>query len=209
MKKKYFIILYLAFVLVVLLASSTLAKYVTTTSKESSFVIGNNLYFDYKRGDLFRNDQLIVGKEVEYEEDGVIMQRIETMNVVPGDNLVYHFFVSNASFEESSEEKNNIEAIVFPQAGATLEMPALDTFPKVFNIDCTISYRVISETGTPSSTFTMVTDDMPLPIAENEEVVYEFKVEVIVDDQVDYTTSDDYFGAVLTIYLFVDAASEV
>jgi hypothetical protein len=38
-------------------------------------------------------------------------------------------------------------------------------------------------------------------------MTYEFKVEVKAD-QVEATTHDDYFGSTLTIYLFVDAASD-
>ena len=40
-----------------------------------------------------------------------------------------------------------------------------------------------------------------------EKVKYEFKLSVVVDDQVEDTTHDDYFSAVLSIVLFVNAAS--
>ncbi len=204
MKKKYvLLIMYVVLVVMLFLTSSTLSKYVSTTNKESSFVVGNNLYFEYIRGDLYRNKQLIVGKEVQYEEDGRIVDCIETMNLAPKDTLVYHFYVINYSL--TTDEANNVDGLFFPQAGAILEMPVLG---KTYEFDCTISYRPVGEVGEASTTpFTLVTDDIDLPIYSNEIMTYEFKVEVKAD-QVEATTHDDYFGSKLTIYLFVDAASD-
>lgn len=206
MKKRMLVlIVYLAFAGAILLTSSTLAKYFTTVDNNPTFVIGSNLYFDYDRGDLFRNNQLIVGVETEYVDNGLTYQRIETMNVAPGDNLTYHFFVSN--FNEETGESNGIDGDFFPQAGATLALPILGNS---VDIKCTITYREIPLDGSaPSATFTLVTDDFYLPKVESDadKVKYEFKVEVILDGQIQQTTSEDYFGASLTIYLFVDAAS--
>ncbi len=204
MKKKYYLLLmYLVLVVMLFLTSSTLSKYVSTTNKESSFVVGNNLYFEYIRGDLYRNKQLIVGKEVEVEEDGTMIDRIETMNLAPKDTLVYHFYVTN--YSSKTDESNNVDGLFFPQAGARLEMPVLG---KVYDFECTISYRPVNEVGEASTVpFTLVTDDINLPIYNDEKMTYEFKVEVKAD-QVEATTHDDYFGSTLTIYLFVDAASD-
>lgn len=207
-RKTLVLIVYLAFASAIILTSSTLAKYLTTTEKNPTFVIGSDLYFDYNRGNLYRNNQLIVGVETEYEEDGEIYQRIETKNVAPGDNLTYHFYVSN--FDEDGVKENGVLGEFYPQAGATLAMPKLgDTY----NINCTITYRAIPTDGSePSSSFTLVTDDFTLPVVNKDntgKVKYEFKVEIIIDSQVPHTTSDDYFGATLSIYLFVDAASQV
>ena len=204
MKKKYvLLIMYVVLVVMLFLTSSTLSKYVSTTNKESSFVVGNNLYFEYIRGDLYRNKQLIVGKEVQYEEDGRIVDCIETMNLAPKDTLVYHFYVTN--YSSKTDESNNVDGLFFPQAGAILKMPVLG---KTYEFDCTISYRPVGEVGEASTTpFTLVTGDIDLPIYSNEIMTYEFKVEVKAD-QVEATTHDDYFGSTLTIYLFVDAASD-
>lgn len=204
MKKKYvLLIMYVVLVVMLFLTSSTLSKYVSTTNKESSFVVGNNLYFEYIRGDLYRNKQLIVGKEVQYEEDGRIVDCIETMNLAPKDTLVYHFYVTN--YSSTTDEANNVDGLFYPQAGAILEMPVLR---KTYEFDCTISYRPVNEVGEASTVpFTLVTDNIDLPIHSNEIMTYEFKVEVKAD-QVEATTHDDYFGSTLTIYLFVDAASD-
>lgn len=203
MKKKYLLLIYLVFVVVLFLTSSTLSKYVSTQNKETSFVVGNNLFFEYNRGNLYRNKQLIVGKEVQIEQDGVLIDRIETMNLAPKDVLVYHFYVTNYGL--STDENNNVDGLFFPQAGATLEMPVIK---KVYNINCTISYRAVSEVGEVSTTpFSLVTDNINLPKFSDEKMTYEFKVEVKAD-QVEATTHDDYFGSTLTIYLFVDAASD-
>lgn len=208
MRKKIFVMLvYLMFAGAIILTSSTLARYLTTTDPNPTFIIGSDLYFDYTRGDLFRNNQLIVGVETEYEVDGEKFQRIETKNVAPGDNLTYHFYISN--FEELGVKANGVPGEFFPQAGATLAMPALgDTY----DINCTITYRPIPLDGSaPTSSYTLVTDDFNLPVVSEDtgKIKYEFRVEVIIDNQVPHTTSDDYFGATLSIYLFVDAASKV
>lgn len=209
MKRRMLVIMvYLAFVGAIILTSSTLAKFLTTTDPNPTFIIGSDLYFDYNRGELYRNNQLIVGVETEYEEDGEIYQRIETKNVAPGDNLTYHFYISN--FDEDGVKENGVLGEFFPQAGATLAMPK---FGDTYNINCTITYRPIPTDGSaPSSSYTLVTDDFNLPVVNSDgtgKVKYEFKVEVIIDSQVPHTTSDDYFGATLSIYLFVDAASKV
>lgn len=205
MKKKYLLLIYLVFVVVLFLTSSTLSKYVSTQNKESSFIVGNNLYFEYKRGSLYRNKQLIVGKEVSYEKDGETIHRIETMNLAPKDTLVYHFYVTN--YSTTTDEVNNVDGLFFPQAGATLEMPVLK---KVYNVNCTISYRAVASIGEVSTQpFSLVTDNIDLPVYNaGNPMTYEFKVEVKAD-QVEATTHNDYFGSTLTIYLFVDAASDV
>lgn len=204
MKKKYLLLLYLVFVACLFMTSSTLSKYVSTTDKETSFVVGNNLFIEYKRGNLYRNKQLIVGKDVTYEQDGEVIHRIETMNLAPKDTLVYHFYITNYGL--STDEKNNVDGLFYPQAGATLEMPMIK---KVYNINCTISYRPVNEVGASSSTpFALVTDDIDLPKFSDSKMTYEFKIEVRAD-QVEATTHDDYFGSTLTIYIFIDAASDL
>ena len=55
----------------------------------------------------------------------------------------------------------------------------------------------------------MLTNKIALPPYEQEKVKYEFKINCILDDQLSNTTSDDYFGATLSIYLFINAASSI
>ena len=47
-----------------------------------------------------------------------------------------------------------------------------------------------------------------LPPFDEQKVKYEFKITVMIDDQIENTTSDDYFDATLSINLFINAASD-
>ncbi len=206
--KRIFIILYFVLVAVIVLTSSTLAKYSSVTSSRVDFNIGSKLYFNYQRSNLYRNDKLIIGQETEYEENGEIKRRIETMNVAPGDGLKYHFFVSN--FNLDTKEENGIEGTFIPISNAIISLPMRG---QTYDIDCLITYRKVplDENGNdlPENTemFVSLTDQIKLPKASDEKIKYEFQVTVVLDDQVSDTTSDDYFGATLNMYLFVNGAS--
>lgn len=211
MKKRFiYFAIYMIFATFVFLSAVTLARYVYTGSTEIGFQVGSTLFFDYQRHELYRNDQLIVGVETEYEEDGQKYQRIETMNVVPGDNLIYHFYVSN--FDSTTGEVNVIDGLFFPNAKTSLSLPMKG---RVYDVDCTIQYRVVpygpEDTTTPKDDVwkNLVSGGyIDLPSVDTKKVKYEFKVSVLIDDQVENTTSDDYFDAVLTIKLFINAASD-
>lgn len=211
MKRRYiYFTVYLLFIVSVIFTSAILARYVYTGSTEIDFNVGSTLYFDYERYQLFRNDQLIVGVESEYEENGQTYQRIETMNVVPGDSLIYHFYVTN--FNDITSEYNLVDGLFFPNAKTTLSLPMKG---KIYDIDCTIQYRQVpygpDDTSTPVNDVwkNLVTDGyIDLPISNTQKVKYEFKVSVLIDDQVEDTTSDDYFDATLIIKLFINAASD-
>ena len=213
MKKRFVIFLiYLSFVLCMFFTGSALAKYISSTSTEIDFQIGSTLYFNYERHELYRNDQLIVGVEVEYEENGEKYRRIETMNVVPGDSLTYHFYVSN--FNTKTGEMNAINGLFFPNAKGTLALPMKGS---IYDVDCSIQYREITITEDADGKITesignwtnLVTGGyIDLPEGSKEKVKYEFRISVIIDDQVEDTTSDDYFDATLTIDLYFNAVSK-
>lgn len=213
MKKRFIIFaIYLLFVLCMFFTGSALAKYISTSSTEIGFQIGSTLYFNYERHELYRNDQLIVGVEIEYEENGEKYRRIETMNVVPGDSLTYHFYVSN--FNTKTGEMNAIDGLFFPNAKATLALPMKGS---IYDVDCSIQYREITLTEDADGNITesvgnwtnLVTGGyIDLPEGNKEKVKYEFRISVIIDDQVEDTTSDDYFDATLSIKLFINAASD-
>ena len=220
MKKRIVgIAIYLLFVLCMYFTGTALAKYISSESTEIDFQIGSTLFFNYERHELFRNDQLIVGVEVEYEEDGEKLRRIETMNVVPGDSLTYHFFVSN--YDLTSGEKNAINGIFFPNAKATLALPMKGS---IYDVDCSIQYREITITKddkgniieTAEENWTNLVNGAYINLppvdeandSESRMVKYEFRISVIIDDQVEDTTSDDYFDATLSIKLFINAASD-
>ena len=91
--KVLIIAIYVLFIVSFLSVSYTLGKYVSHQSVGGSFEIGDQLYFNYSRSDLFRNDQLIVGV-IETDPD-TNKTYITTDNVSPGDNVRYHFYISN------------------------------------------------------------------------------------------------------------------
>lgn len=211
-KRLIFLVFYVALVGLVYFTSSTLSKYVSTNKTEGDFTIGEKLYFDYTRGDLFRGDQLIIGVPIEEKiiEDGVevgVRKRIETMNVAPGDELRYTFTVSNTN--ETKSEYNSVDAEYHVSATAILSMPVRQSS---YSLKCTIRYVIVNSDGT-KGTLTDLPADMNLDLPKYlgtpaTEYKYVYEVQVILDDQVEATSKDDYIGATLSIYLFVDAANK-
>lgn len=211
MKKRCIIFLvYLVVVFVLTLSSTILAKYVTDKKSELDFTVGSILYFNYERSDFYRNEQIVPTTPSVYVEDETRYQLLEAYNIVPGDSLTYHFYVSN--FNTKTKDENIIDGLFFPNTSATLMIPFLG---KIFNVDSTISYRMVpydeTDTTTPADGVwhNLVEGEyLDLPPSSVQKVKYEFKVTVIVDDQVEGTTSEEYFNATLTIKLFINAASD-
>lgn len=224
MKNKNLIVLcllYLLFISVLFLTSNALTRYYTSSEVSGNFDIGKKLYFNYERGDLFRNNQLIVGVEVEnpkYDQNGNLIEverRIETMNVVPGDVLVFHFYVSN--FNSITEEANGIDGVFHAFGTSQLSMPVKG---RTYDLNCSIKYRMVDEDGKEIAgdagaykTFTQDKDEsLPIFDKTNKEdtyIKYEFQISVTLDDQIESTNKDDYFGATLSIYLSVVAANVI
>jgi len=214
-KKWMFLLLYVLLVSALYLASATLTKYSSGREIDATFNIGGKLYFNYKRGDLFRNDNLIIGVEVEepiYDSEGNLIdsgRRIETMNVTPGDSLKYHFFVSN--YNLSTLEKNDVDGSFYISAFAEFTMPAHQTN---YKLNCMLSYREVSEDGS-SKPFKSFTSDQKLDLPvyiEGDSTTYmnyEFEITVILDEQIKATSADDYIDSTLSILLFIDAANDV
>lgn len=210
-KKRYIIFsAYLAFVLLICLSSLVLAKYVSEEKKDLDFTIGSVLYFNYQRSDLYRNDQIVSMTPSVYEEDGKRYQLLETANVVPGDSLTYYFYVSN--FNSITGDQNIVDGVMYPNTYATLSLPIKE---KVYDVECTILYREVpydeTDTTTPdNNAWNNLVEGvyLDLPPVSQRKVKYEFKIQVIVDDQAVDTTHEDYFNAVLTVKLFINAASD-
>lgn len=211
MKKRYYIFLvYLALAGLLTLSSGIMAKYVSVDDSEIDFSVGSILYFNYERSDLYRNNQIVPVIPSVYEEDGEKFTLLETMNVVPGDSLTYHFFVSN--FNDVTGDINHIDGLFFPNTNATLSLPMKG---EIYNVNSNILYREVpydsTDTTTPSNNVwnNLVEGNyLDLPPVSIRKVKYEFRVTVIVDDQVKDTNHEDYFDAVLTIKLFINAASD-
>lgn len=211
MKKRYYIFLvYLALAGLLIFSSGIMAKYVSVDDSEIDFSVGSILYFNYERSDLYRNNQVVPVIPSVYEEDGEKFTLLETMNVVPGDSLTYHFFVSN--FNDITGDINHIDGLFFPNTNATLSLPMKG---EIYNVNSNILYREVpydsTDTTTPSNNVwnNLVEGNyLDLPPVSIRKVKYEFRVTVIVDDQVKDTTHEDYFDAALTIKLFINAASD-
>lgn len=211
MKKRYYIfVIYLALAGLLIFSSGIMAKYVSVDDSEIDFSVGSILYFNYERSDLYRNNQVVPVIPSVYEEDGEKFTLLETMNVVPGDSLTYHFFVSN--FNDITGDINHIDGLFFPNTNATLSLPMKG---EIYNVNSNILYREVpydsTDTTTPSNNVwnNLVEGNyLDLPPVSIRKVKYEFRVTVIVDDQVKDTTHEDYFDAVLTIKLFINAASD-
>lgn len=209
-KKRYIVFsVYLVIMLLLCLSTGILAKYITDDDKELDFTVGSVLYFNYERSNLYRNDQIVPVTPSVYEENGTSYQLLEIMNVVPGDSLTYHFFVSN--FNNITGDKNLVDGLFYPNTNATLSLPIKG---EIYNVDCTILYRQVpydeTDTSVPSDgVWNNLIEGkyLDLPQTSIRKVKYEFKVSVVVDDQVQGTTHEDYFNAVLSIKLFVNAAS--
>lgn len=224
MKNKKLIIMmafYVLFMGVLFLSSNVLTRYFTNSEINGNFDIGKKLYFEYERGDLFRNDQLIVGVKVEdpkYDEEGNVVsysRRIETKNVIPGDALVYHFYLSN--YNPDTNEANGIDGVFHTYGTAQLSMPEAGM---IFDLKCEIQYRKVDEFGNSvvgdAGNFKSFTSDSDenLPVYDKVNHTstysrYEFTIKVQLADQIDSTDSNDYFGAVLSIYLSVIAANKI
>ena len=209
-KKRYIILsVYLVIMSLICLSTGILAKYITVKDKELDFTVGSVLYFNYERSDLYRNNQIVATTPSVYEENGVQYQLLETMNIAPGDSLTYHFFVSN--FNEVTGNQNLVDGLFYPNTNATLSLPIKGT---IENVNCTILYRQVpsdaNDTSVPSDgVWNNLTEGsyFDLPQTQVKKVKYEFKVSVVVDE-IEDTTHEDYFNAVLSIKLFVNAASK-
>ena len=211
MKKRYiYFLVYLVFVGLICIGSGIFAKYASTEDSEIDFSVGSILYFNYERSELYRNNQIVPVTPSVYQEDGENFELLETMNVVPGDSLTYHFYVSN--FNSVTGDQNIIDGLFFPNTNATLSLPMKG---EIYNVNSTILYREVpydsTDTTTPSNNVwsNLVEGNyLDLPPVSIRKVRYEFKVTVVVDDQVENTDHEDYFDAVLTIKLFINAASD-
>lgn len=213
------LILYVLFIGVVILSSNTLTKYITNTKVNGNFDIGKNLYFQYERGDLYRNNQLIVGVEVqenEYDNNNNVIdvsRRIETMNVIPGDTLVYHFYINN--YNQETKEANGMEGIFKTYGSAILAMPVKNA---TYDLSCEIVYREVDKDGIAlegeNGAYKKFTSDLegslPEYVENNESTYkrYEFEISVTLNDQMEDADTDDYFDATLSIYLTIVSANK-
>lgn len=233
MKRKSILLLiaYLMVVFAVYLTSSTLTKYVTNFDSTGDFDLGARLFVNYERGQLYRNNQLIVGVELEPGDigaDGKVVEerRIETMNVAPSDLLTYHFYVTNFDYKTTLDENDN-EVIEYDDDGnpilldkngvngqfhvsstAIVSMPAHGSS---YNVDCILTYRSYNfDTNSYSEWNDFPSDkDVDLPVYDTQKVLFEFQVYVILDDQIPTTSNEEYVGATMSILIFVDAADKI
>ena len=210
LSKILFLSLYVVLVLVIYLTSATLSKYVQNTSFRGEFAVEQGLYFEYSRGNLYLNDNLVQGREIVepvYDNGQLVktLKRIEFDNVSPSDKIQFTFYVANHS--TLGIEHNGLDARFVVTSYARLNLPALQTTD---SISCDITYRKIS--GVNSTT--IYTDfpngsTTPLPVFnEGDDITkYEFQLTIFVSEQATSTDNDDYVDATLSIYIFVDATN--
>lgn len=209
MKVKYLLlILYVLVLTSLIFVISTLSKYTSTTGPEVSFTIGDQLYFKYKRGNLLRNGKIIVGVETTYKDGEEDVPCITTMNVIPGDEIVYEFTISNYD-EENDNNRNNVSGEFFSVANGLLSLPVKQS---VYDVECVIKYRDISNEN-ESNEYTILSSDKKLELPKYEDngkktiKKYQFQVSVHLGDQISGTDNSDYFGATLQLNLYFNAAS--
>lgn len=209
MKVKYLLlILYVLVLTSLIFVISTLSKYTSTTGPEVSFTIGDQLYFKYKRGNLLRNGKIIVGVETTYKDGEEDVPCITTMNVIPGDEIVYEFTISNYD-EENDNNRNNVSGKFFSVANGLLSLPVKQS---VYDVECVIKYRDISNEN-ESNEYTILSSDKKLELPKYEDngtkniKKYQFQVSVHLGDQISGTDNSDYFGATLQLNLYFNAAS--
>lgn len=214
-KKKLFILsIYLLFAISMCLFSYTAAKYISYGKAGGSMEVGQ-LYLGYERGDLFRNDILIVGVEV--TENGT--ERVETMNVKPNDVLSYFFTVSNyqATRDELTNEiieiteQNNVSAKYKMTIYAELLLPVVidpntGTAMKV-TLPCQVMKLTNAETGTYSVVDLAEEYDL-VAFSESDLNTYysqTYRIKIEDTQQIHNLTSEDYFGSSLRIYIKIEA----
>lgn len=196
------------------LFSYTAAKYISYGKAGGSMEVGQ-LYLGYERGDLFRNDILIVGVEV--TENGT--ERVETMNVKPNDVLSYFFTVSNyqATRDELTNEiieiteQNNVSAKYKMTIYAELLLPVVidpntGTAMKV-TLPCQVMKLTNAETGTYSVVDLAEEYDL-VAFSESDLNTYysqTYRIKIEDTQQIHNLTSEDYFGSSLRIYIKIEA----
>lgn len=211
MKKRYIVFsIYFILLALVCLTTGVLAKYITSKDDDLDFIVGSTLYFNYERSNLYLNNQVVSPDESFYTEGDVEYKVLEIVDVVPGDIISYNYYVSN--FNLITGEENFVDGYLFPNTNVTLSLPIKG---EIYEADCTILYRQVpygaEDTTTPTDNVwnNLVEGSyLDLPNVRTQKIKYEFKVTVVIDDQVANTTHDDYFNAVLSLKLFINAASK-
>lgn len=206
------LVLYIMIITSTIFVVITFSKYTEVIKPETNFQVGDQLHFAYSRGDLYRNNTLIIGVPSSYEDDGEIISCIETMNVIPGDTIIYYFSITNFD----NEKENNVAGMFYTVANGLLSLPIKQS---TYDVTCSIFYRevpldengndkILGENETPT-TFVQLTDNLELPVTSSKKVKYEFRVTANLAGQIENTVSDDYFGATLHLNLYFNAASKV
>lgn len=214
-RKKVFVLsIYLLFAISICLFSYTAAKYISYGKAGGGMEVGQ-LYLGYDRGDLFRNDILIVGVEV--SENGT--ERIETMNVKPDDILTYYFTISNyeairdANTNEIIEitEQNNVYAKYKMTIYAELLLPVvidpLTNSALKVTLPCQVMKLMNAETGTYAVVDLSEEQDL-VAFSEGDLTTYydqTYRIRVEDTQQISNLTSKDYFGASLRMYIKIEA----
>lgn len=216
-KKK--ILLYLAyfvFVISIVMFSSTFAKYVSKIEVGGNAQVGE-LCLGYRRGNLYRNDILIIGVE-EANAEGVIF--VETLNFKPNDIIVYYFTINNVLGTFDKEGKitkiskyNSVDATYKISIVAKLRLPSYkdeNGDPTIYTVPCIVTVETSPNTYTAADlneTYDLPLYNPNLDDSINTESVFlqNYRIQLEETGQLSQLDSKDYFGAELNIYITVTA----
>ena len=212
MKKTKLILIFIVYLLIVAtlyFTSFTISKYLTREITTSKYRLENSLYFNYERGQLYLNDvltpyQALDNPDFLTEHNPLISSKyLEFENVSPSDVLRYNFFISNIN--ENGDFYNGLDAQFAVSAVGLLRLPALG---ESHDVECSLAYRkILGQEGSLSHIFSDLYQGqrLELPKYLDFETKYELQIIVLVDDQIQFTSDDDYVDATLTINLFINA----
>ena len=216
-KKILMYVVYFIFVLSITLFASTFAKYVSSVEVGGNVEVGE-LCLGYRRGDLYRNDVLIIGEE-EANAEGVTF--VETLNFKPEDKVVYYFNISNyiGNYDLNDVltgilKYNTVSAKYKITIVSELHLPAYNGGTTLI-VPCLVTKEIEAETGTFTAVDLTQIFDLPsyMPNEDgtlNNATLYsqKYKIELEETAQLSELRAADYFGAELIINITVSAVQD-
>ena len=215
-KKILMYVVYFIFVLSITLFASTFAKYVSNVEVGGNAEVGQ-LCLGYRRGDLYRNDVLIVGEE-EANANGVTF--VETLNFKPEDKVVYYFNICNyiGIYDQKElvgyKKFNNVTAKYKITISSELHLPAYNGGSSMV-IPCLVTKEIVQETGTFVAVDLTQSFDLPAYMPNQDGTVnnsslysQRYRIELEETVQLSELRAADYFGAELIINITVTAVQD-
>lgn len=208
--------IYFVFSLVFVGVCATMCKY--TTSVDNGGIVtpinlGSSLYFFYKRQSIgYGETGNIIPIELTCETiqvQGEDKECIVVYNIKPGDNIIYNFQLFNYRTQDDNQsdpmsDSSNVSVINTVNAEYHVTIYAEVQIPivgEIVAVDCNISLR--RNTDTAFSDYTSDRTVSLFPYQYSNLMIDTYQVEINVREQ--QYQAEDYFGASLTVYIFIDA----